>query len=222
MCVGFALVNLPQITINSVIVIEVLFVSCSDMRSPFLLALMAALAACRSLPAFAEGTSTLVLKYDCERADVLANWHQDLSKESKPDKIIVDTTASHSGQSALKFEITQDAAGQRSVYCGAKVPIQDNKPDRSIRLRLFARMNGVSPGEAGVRVLERDQSKVLGWLEGKETLLPLEPSPDWREYEVLGKLSDSARVVTVFVFLRNPRARQTIWLDDLSLELVQK
>jgi hypothetical protein len=183
---------------------------------------MAALAISGPGAAYAAGNNSLVLKYDFERADAVANWRQDLGREGVPDKVSVDSAVSHSGQSSLRFEIVQDAGRPRHAYCGDKLPVTDNQPGRTVRLRLFARTQGVPAGEATVRILERDDTKVLGWVEKKETLLPLESSSDWKEYEVSGKLSDSARGVTLFVFLKNPRAGQTIWLDDVSLELVQK
>jgi hypothetical protein len=170
---------------------------------------------------FADTAPALVLKYDFERADSAANWRQDLGKDAAPDKIFVDATVAHSGQSALKFEIAKDAEKPRHVYTGAKLPAEQDGEGRSARLRLFARTSGVGAGEASVRILERDSTKVLGWLEKKETLLPLESSADWKEYEVTGKLSPSARGITLFVILKNPRAGQTIWLDDVSLELLQ-
>lgn len=191
------------------------------MRFRTLLPLLAVSSFLGPVPSFAEGTTALVLKDDFERADTVAKWRQDLGKEGTPDKITVDSTTAHSGQSALKFEIARDATGPRHVYTGSKLPVTDANPGRSIRLRLFARTKDIPAGEVSVRILERDDTKVLGWLEKKETLLPLESSSDWKEYEITRTLSDSARGVTLFVFLKNPRAGQTVWLDDVSLELLQ-
>jgi hypothetical protein len=171
----------------------------------------------------APKASQLVLKYDFERADGIANWRQDLGKNSKPDLISLDNsgTKSHSGMSALKFEIARDSDGPRHVYVGAKIPTEEDIAGRTIRVRLFARTENIPANQVTVQILERNATAVMGWMGGKQKFLPIEPSKDWKAYEATGTLSPKTRVVTLFVMIDQPIAGQKVWIDDISLEVVQ-
>lgn len=165
----------------------------------------------------------LVLKYDFERADSIANWRQDLGKGSKPDFVTLDSsgTQSHSGMAALKFEVANDSEGPRHVYVGAKIPTEADIAGRTLRARLFARTENIPANEVTVQILERNATSVMGWLSGQQKLLPIESSKEWKAYETTGTLSPSTRVVTLFVTINQPRAGQKIWIDDISLEVIQ-
>jgi len=167
--------------------------------------------------------SQLVMKYDFERADSIANWRQDLGKNSKPDLVTLDSsgTQSHSGMSALKFEVANDSEGPRHVYVGAKIPTDADITGRTLRVRLFARTENMPENRVTVQILERNATAVTGWLDSKQKLLPVQSSKEWQAYETTGTLSPSTRVVTLFVAINQPRAGAKVWIDDISLQVVQ-
>lgn len=171
-----------------------------------------------------SGTSSqLVMKYDFERADSIANWRQDLGKGSKPDVVVLDNsgTQSHSGMGALKLEIANDSDGPRHMYVGARIPTEKDIAGRTLRVRLFARTENVPANEVTFQILERNATAVMGWLGGKQKYLPIDSSKEWKAYETTGTLSPTTRVVTLFVTINQPRAGQKVWIDDISVEVVQ-
>lgn len=166
----------------------------------------------------------LALKEDFERSDSIGPWHQELPKGAPSNILEIDNTPlhCHSGSGALKFEITNQSDNERFVHRGTKVPESAGGKGRQLRLRVFARTASAAGQQPQIvlRVLQRDQTAVIGWLEGKTDLVPVSPSSEWRAYTVTGQLAPGTRSVMVYAVIKKPTPGQTLWLDDLSLEVV--
>jgi len=161
--------------------------------------------------------SVLIAKFNFETTDSVAKWHEDRAATDPPNRIALDTDSPHSGNADLEYTATTDWSSPRTIYTGIAVP--DGTGARRLRLRFFARSKGTQSGDVQVSILERDQTQVIGWADGK----PSEPvtAPDqWQENVVEVPISAATKVITLFFGLKKPVAGQSFWLDDVSVELV--
>ena len=69
-----------------------------------------------------------------------------------------------------------------------------------------------------VNLLERDQTKVLGWCGGKEAIIKIDAGDEWTEYTAEAPLKPEARVLTLFLRIKYPTEGKAIWIDDVSIE----
>jgi hypothetical protein len=194
-------------------------------------ALAAALTLSSSLPLRAAepevtpqtAASQLVLKQDFERGDSVGQWHLQTPAGAKAFSVSLDNSANaaHSGQAALKYEVTEESEKERYIFSGAKLPADGDMANRTLRVRLFARTATAADDQAFTfRVLERDSAKPTGWIAGKNEAIKFEPSTDWKEYSFTGKLAPTTQGLTLYVVAKKPALGQSIWIDDLSIEVV--
>jgi hypothetical protein len=165
----------------------------------------------------------LVLKQDFERGDSVRDWHLQTPKGTKAYSLTLDNgaNAAHSGNAALKYEVTEASEKERYVFSGAKLPASDNTEGRTLRVRFYARTAPAAEEQAFTfRVLERDEAKPTGWLGGKIDAIKIEPSAEWKEYSFTGKLASTTQGLTLYVVAKNPQVGQAVWVDDLSIEVV--
>lgn len=166
----------------------------------------------------------LVLKQDFERADSIRDWRLQTPPGAKAYSLTLDNTANaaHSGQAALKYEVTEASEKERYIFSGAKLPAGPagvKTPGRSLRIRFHARTAAAEGQAFTFRVLERDEAKPTGWLGGKLETIQLEPSTQWKEYFFTGKLADKTQGLTLYVVAKKPTPGQVVWIDDLSIEV---
>jgi hypothetical protein len=165
----------------------------------------------------------LVIKQDFERADSIRDWHLQTPKDAKAYALTLDNgaNAAHSGQSALKYEVTEASEKERYIFSGAKLPADANTAGRTLRIRFYAHTASAAEDQAFTfRVLERDASKPTGWIGGKTEAIKIEPSTEWKEYSFTGMLAPATQVLTLFVVAKKPALGQAVWIDDLSIEVV--
>ncbi len=170
-----------------------------------------------------EAPAQLVLKQDFERSDSVADWRQWLPAGAPANSLTRDSAPqqSHAGEAALRYEIRNESSDARYIISGAKLPEGADVAGRTLRVRLFARSSALAPEQqVRFRVLERNANGVNGWLGGKENLLPLKTSTEWQEFNTTAKLATTTRGLTLYFVFPKPLPGQTLWIDDLSVEVV--
>jgi hypothetical protein len=169
-----------------------------------------------------NSATQLVLKHDFERNDSVGLWRQQTPKDAKVNALTLDTSGAHAGNSALKYEIVNAEDAERYIFSGVNLPPNPDGAERSLRIRVWARTapNGETGTNFTFRVLERDESKVTGWLGGKNDAIRFEPSADWKEFVATGQLKAATRGLTIYVVALKPQVGQSVWIDDLSVEVV--
>jgi hypothetical protein len=169
--------------------------------------------------AHADGAPQLVLKQDFERIDSVAAWRNQtppasvLAQDNKPHQ-------SHAGSGALQYKISAKSEKELYIYSGVKLPVDESSNGRMVRIRFYARTAQVKNTAFSFRVLERNEKSPTGWLEDKTDTVKIAPSTDWKECSVTGKLAAATRGLTIYIVALNPQPGQTIWLDDLSVEII--
>lgn len=164
----------------------------------------------------AKADTTLVTKFTFDSPDSIAPWHEDVPKDQPSDSISLDGAQSHSGAGALKFSIVRPGDSPRTIYTGITLPA-DPAAGRRLRLRFYARSSeGALPR---VSLLERSQTSVIGWVQSK-AFFPMDAPADWKENVIEVPLTDNTRVLTLFFGVGKPTAGQTLWVDDVSAEII--
>jgi|GEM_PF-4966236 len=167
----------------------------------------------------ANGAPQLALKQDFERIDSVAAWRNQTPSTSA---LNLDTAPhqSHSGTGALRYQISAKSDKEIYIYSGVKLPADQNSNGRMVRIRFYARTAPAAETVFAFRVLERNEKSTTSWLESKTDAIKITPSADWKECSIIGKLADGTRGLTIYLVARNPQPGQTIWLDDLSVEII--
>jgi hypothetical protein len=162
--------------------------------------------------------SSLIANFDFEAADAHASWREMPAKDdAAPSLVKLDAENPHSGRSALRFQVQSEGKTGRFVFTG--INLSADHPKR-VRVRLFARAEGIQAGQAEINLLERDGSKVLGWCGGKNVLIPLDAGSEWKEFSAEVPVRAEARVLTLFVRIQEPKPGKTVWIDDVSVESI--
>ena len=161
----------------------------------------------------AEPASRMLLaNFDFESADGAAVWHAGNAK-TPPAVLKLDSDNPHSGKSALKFQPGADGSG--FVFTGISLPEGHGE---KIRVRLYARGEGLDAGDAEIDLLERSGQKVIGWCGGKQAMVSIDAGTDWREYTAEVPVAAEARVLTLMIRINHPAPAKTVWVDDVSFE----
>jgi len=162
----------------------------------------------------AESVNSLLLaNFDFESADSASVWHAGNAK-TPPAVLKLDSDSPHSGKSALKFQ-PGAAEGSSFVFTGINLP--EGHGDK-IRVRLYARGDGLDAGDAQINLLERSAEKVIGWCGGKQAIVSIDAGNDWREYTAEVPVAAEARVLTLMIRINHSTPQKAVWLDDISFE----
>lgn len=168
--------------------------------------------------AAAPSTAPLVANFDFESPSATAAWHEMPSKNAAPSVVKLDQDNPHSGKAALIFQTPASTSGSRFIFTGISLP--SDHPQR-VRVHFYARTAKLDAGDAEINLLERDKEKVLGWCGGKQALVKIDPTADWKEYAAEVDVKPEAQVLTLMIRINHPNAGKTVWVDDLSIEFVQ-
>jgi hypothetical protein len=193
-----------------------------------LLSLLAVLAA----PLAAQTAPELLAKYTFENIPVyVPDWGAGHGSTYKPAtgwktpfKVSLDSANPHAGDNALRFELLESSEKEKLVHGpGIKIaaPAEGAVGERKLVVRLFVRSSGITGKGAGIRVLERDEKNAsIRLLGNKTSLIPVPDSADWVELDAEGALHSRTRSVTFMVVAYQSEVPATVWIDDVSVELV--
>lgn len=171
---------------------------------------------------------TLLAEYDFEKIPAhVPNWGAGLGSTYKPAtgwktpfKVSLDQDNPHSGDNSLRIEILEPSDKEKIVHSPA-IKIEPADGERKVRVRLFVRSTGFGEKGAGIRILERDETGAsIRLLGGGKTLIPVPDSPDWVELDAEGVLHSRTASISFMVVAYTQEAPATLWIDDVSLELV--
>jgi len=182
------------------------------------------------LGAAAAHAADLLAKYDFEPGPasappLLEGWsandgtkgYKPAGGWKKPIAVALDPACSHSGEDALRFAVAEEAPREKTLLSPA-IAVPAPGP---IRIRCYARGEKLAPGSVEIRVLEKDaQGKVLRWLGEKPLFLTLQGGDAWEEAERVTPSGPQTRMLMIQFVLKNAPASATLWIDDLSVELL--
>jgi len=181
-------------------------------------------------PTPASENPVLLAKYDFENLPAwVPNWGAGFQNSYKPAtgwktpfKVSLCPENPHSGDHALRIDLLELADGEKIVHSPSIQidPPAEGSLGRKVAIRLFVRTSDLEEGQAGIRILERDEKGAsIGLLQGEKSILPLSDSPEWVELNAEGVLHSATRSISFMVVLYQATAPVTVWIDDVSIEL---
>lgn len=182
-------------------------------------------------PGQAGENPELLAKYDFEGIPAwIPNWGAGYQNSYKPAtgwktpfKVSLCPENPHSGDNALRIDLHESADGEKIVHSPAitiSAP-EEGAPPRKVTIRAFVRTAELEEGGAGIRILERDEKGAsLRLLEGEKSIIPIPESPEWSELTAEGTLHSQTRSLSFMVVVYQPHAPATVWVDDVSIELL--
>ncbi|MFA6959402.1 MAG: hypothetical protein WC205_01470 [Opitutaceae bacterium] len=185
-----------------------------------------------AIPAFAQTGPELLAKYNFENIPAyVPDWGAGHGSTYKPAtgwktpfKVSLDSGNPHAGANALRFDLLESSEKEKLVHGPAikiAAPADGAIGERKLLVRLFVRASGVTGKGVGIRVLERDEKNAsIRLLENKNSLIPVSNSADWVELQAEGVLHSRTRSVTFMVVAYQSEVPATVWIDDVSVELV--
>jgi hypothetical protein len=188
-----------------------------------------ALVVTAATPAFAQAGPELLAKYNFENIPAyVPDWGAGLGSTYKPAtgwktpfKVSLDSANPHAGAHALRFDLLESSEKEKLVHGPAIKIAAPDVGERKLLVRLFVRSSGVTGKGVGIRVLERDEKNAsIRLLDNKTSLISVPDSADWVELEAEGALHSRTRSVTFMVVAYQSEVPATVWIDDVSVELV--
>lgn len=180
---------------------------------------------------FAAGASAqdLVKEYTFDDVPAyLPDWGAGYKGTYKPAasfkegfKVTLDKMNPHSGTGCLQVEIEPGTEGEIRVH-SPNMPVVPGESGTPVQVRAYVRTEGTEPGTIGLGILEKSEaSKTLGYVGGKEKLVPLEePTKEWQEVTLQGKLNSATRSIILMVTIDPQPSPAFLWIDDISVELL--
>jgi len=160
--------------------------------------------------------TALILKEDFEKPDAVARWYFDKSEVIQPLSLTLDRSLAHSGDGALKIVV--QATGIKSQFTCIGTSTIGGEIGRRIRVIFYMRTAGLAANEVTSSVLERNADSVTGWANGTTSLVSISPCDQWKQVQFECDLADSTESVSLYLTFQHPKARQTVWIDDLSIQ----
>lgn len=200
------------------------------------LALSVALTCALTTPAEAveAAPAELLVQYDFEGIPTfIPNWGAGYSGQYKgatgwhsPFKVSLDKEDPHSGDNALRFELLEVPAGEIIVHSPAialpELAEGESRAGSKIIIHAYVRTKGVTDGEVGLRVLEKNKDgKSLGLLMNEKSIVSISESSEWTELTVEGDLRSGAHTIIFMLVANVSQSPVIVWLDDISIEFAK-
>jgi hypothetical protein len=205
-------------------------------QAPLLLVFSAALALTLHTTARAESTNPpeLLVQYDFEKIPTfIPGWGAGYGSTYKPAtgwhapfKVTLDNEDPHSGNNALRFELLEVPTNEIIVHSPAiilpELASGESRQGERVIIHAYVRAKGISDGEVGLRVLEKNKDgKSLGLLKNQKSLVSITETPEWTELTVEGTLRSDAHSIVFMLVSNTQQVPATIYLDDISIEFAK-
>jgi hypothetical protein len=177
-----------------------------------------------SFPAWVTAGPQVLGRFDFEK-EGLAGWAQSKDLAEGTDIAGIDRRQFHSGAASLTFRLP--AGGSKMLYRCFTFPAVKDPVERTFRIRLFVRSEGMKKDGISVRVLlGYGNQRPPAWYEKSpfddQPFLILPASSAWTEVQGEGYLPPEVTDFSLYLIAGRESGVGQVWFDDLTVELLDR
>ncbi len=175
-------------------------------------------------PAWVEAGPLVLGQFDFEK-DGLAGWAQSKDWVDGKDIVGIDRSQFHSGAASVTFRLP--AKGSKMMYRCFTFPAVKDPVERTFRIQLFVRSEGMKKDGISVRVLLGFGNKRPPmWYEKSpfddQPFLILPASSAWTKVQGEGYLPPEVTEFSLYLIAGSESEAGQVWFDDLTVELLDR
>jgi hypothetical protein len=175
-------------------------------------------------PAWVTAGPQMLGRFDFEK-EGLAGWAQSKDWVTGKDIAGIDRSQFHSGAASVTFRLP--AKSSKMMYRCFTFPAVKDPVERTFRIRLFVKSEGMKKDGISVRVLlGYGNKRPPAWYEKStfddQPFLILPASPVWTEAQGEGYLPPEVTDFSVYLIAGSEAGAGQVWFDDLTVELLDR